>query len=111
MLSPTTQANGTPAAMARSSMARARCGLRKANLLRDVRRRPARRIVGPGLGQIEGPIDKGVPPARDIGRKYANLAVRDLACGARVLPSHTAGGLALLQEPGLVHHQDGIRFG
>src|SRR4051795_6826631 len=31
---------------------------RKGNLLRDVRCCPARRILGPGLGQIEGPVDK-----------------------------------------------------
>src|SRR4051812_50177189 len=105
MLSPTTQANGTPAAMARSTMARKVWLGREGNLLRHVRRGPARRIVGPGLGQIQRPVDKGMPLARDIGRKYANLAVGDLARRAGVLPSHTAGGLALLQEPCLVHHQ------
>ena len=91
------------------------------NLLRYARRRPARRILGPGLGQIESPINKGASPLRDIGREYADLAVGDLpptgsspgAEGPRagVLPRHTAGGLALLQEPCRVHNQDGIWFG
>ena len=87
---------------------------RESNLLRYVRHRPARRILGPGLGQIKGPIDKGVPFVRDIGREYADLAVGDLAPTgsspvaegprAGVLPRHAAGGLALLQKTGLVNH-------
>src|SRR3954468_21728366 len=48
---------------------------------------------------------------RDIGCEHPDLAVGDLARRAGVLPSHAAGGLALLQEPCLVNHQDGIRFG
>src|SRR5215213_10673502 len=81
---------------------------RKGNLLGYVRRRPARRIVGPGLGQIESPVNKSVPLARDIGREYADLAVGDLARRAGVLPSHAAGGLALLQKTGLVNDQNGV---
>jgi hypothetical protein len=48
-------------------------------------------------------------PARRnaIGREHADLAVGDLARGARVLPPNTAGRLALLQETGLVNHQHG----
>src|SRR4051795_12938728 len=108
MLSPATQTNDTPAAMARSIMARKVWLGRKGNLLRYVHRRPARRIVGPGLGQIEGPVDKSVPLARDIGREYADLAVRDLARRAGVLPRHAAGRLALLQKTGLVNDQNGV---
>jgi hypothetical protein len=52
-----------------------------------------------------------MPLARDIGRKHADLAVGDLAGRARVLACHAAGGLALLQEAGLVHHQHGLRLG
>ena len=91
---------------------------REGNLLRYVRRRTARRILGPDLGQIKRPVDKGVPLVRDIGRKYADLAAGDLAPTgsspvaegprAGVLPRHAAGGLALLQKAGLVHHQNGI---
>src|SRR4051795_11829914 len=108
MLSPATQTNDTPAAMARSIMARKVWLGRKGNLLRDVRRSPARRIVGPGLGQIQRPVNKSVPLARDIGREHADLAVGDLARRTGVLPSHAAGGLALLQKTGLVNHQYGV---
>jgi hypothetical protein len=91
--------------MARSIMAHARCGFgREGNLLRYVRRRTARRILGPDLGQIKRPVDKGVPLVRDIGREYADLAVGDLAGRAGVLPRHAAGGFALLQKTGLVNH-------
>src|SRR4029079_1305513 len=49
-----------------------------------------------------------MPVPRDIGREYADLAVGDLARRAGVLPSHAAGGLALLQKTGLVNDQNGI---
>ena len=88
------------------------------HLLRYVRRSPARRILGPGLGQIQRPVNKSVPLARDIGCEYADLAVGDLAPTgsspvakgprAGVLPRYAAGGLALLQKTGLVNHQNGV---
>src|SRR4051794_20261966 len=43
--------------------------------------------------------------ARHIGGKNANLAVRDLPCGTRILPCHATRGFALLQEAGLINHQ------
>jgi hypothetical protein len=52
---------------------------RKGNLPRHVRRGPARRVVGPGPRQVEGPADKGVPLARDIGCEHADPAAGDLA--------------------------------
>src|ERR1041384_2853584 len=109
MLSPTTQANGTAAAMARSTIARARCGLvAKAISCGTGGGARRTRFSGQGLGKKKGPIDKGVPFVRDIGREYADLAVGDLARRAGVLPSHPAGCLALLQKTGLVNHQNGI---
>jgi hypothetical protein len=63
------------------------------------------RIAYPCLGQIQRAVNKAMPVPRDIGGKHANLAVGDLAGRARVLPPHTAGSLALLQEAGLVNHQ------
>src|SRR3954451_19413157 len=45
---------------------------------------------------------------RDIGCEHPDLAVGDLARRAGVLPSHAAGGLALLQKTGLVNHQNGV---
>ena len=46
---------------------------------RHVRGRPARRIVGPSLWQIERPVDEGMALRQHIGREHADLAVGDLA--------------------------------
>src|SRR5450631_378509 len=46
--------------------------------------------------------------ARNVGRKDSDLAVRDLACGTRILPPHSARGLALLEKAGLLDHQDRV---
>jgi hypothetical protein len=73
--------------------------------------RQAGRIVGPGLGQVERPIDEGVAVARYVGREDADLAVGDLARRAGVLARHAAGGLALFEEAGLVQDQHGIAVG
>ena len=48
---------------------------------------------------------------RDVGREDADLAIRDLARGARVLPRDAATRLALLEEAGLVDHQHGAGLG
>ena len=69
------------------------------------------RIVGPGLGQVEGPIDEGMAVPGDVGGKDPDLAVGDLAGRARVLARHAAGGLALLEKAGLVDYQHGIPLG
>jgi hypothetical protein len=69
----------------------------------------SRRIAGPGFWQIELAVDEGVALVRDIGGKHPDLAVGDLARRAGVLPPHAAGGVALLQEAGLVDHQHGLR--
>jgi len=69
------------------------------------------KIVRPGLGQIERPVDEGVAVARRIGRKDADLAVGDLARRAGVLTSDAARGLALLEKTRLVDHQHRIRVG
>src|SRR3954452_14006065 len=49
-----------------------------------------------------------MPVPRDIGRDHTDLAVGDLPCTTCVLPSDTAGPLALLQETGLVNDQNGV---
>jgi len=46
-----------------------------------------------------------------VGREDPDLAVGDLARRAGVLPRHAAGGLALLEEAGLVDHQHRLRVG
>ena len=77
----------------------------------DVGRRAPRGIVGPALGQVERAVDEGVPVPRHVGREDADLAVGDPAGGTGVLPRDAAGGLALLEEAGLVDHQHGVRAG
>jgi hypothetical protein len=73
--------------------------------------RQAGRIVGPGFGQIERPVDEGVTVPGHVGREHADLAVGDLAGRARVLARDAAGALALLEKAGLVEDQHGIRVG
>lgn len=72
---------------------------------RHIGRRQPLRLFSPGFRQIQSPVDKSVPLGRDIGCEHANLAIRDLARGPGILPSHPAGGRALFEEPGLVDHK------
>jgi hypothetical protein len=71
----------------------------------------AGRIVGPGLGQVQSPVDEGVAVPGHVGGEDPDLAVGDLARRAGVLAGHAAGGLALLEEAGLVDHQHRPRVG
>ena len=48
------------------------------------------RVVRPGLGQIQGAVDEGMPVLRYVGGKHPDLAVGHLAGGPRVLPPHAA---------------------
>jgi hypothetical protein len=47
----------------------------------------------------------------DVGCKHSDLTIGDLTRRARVLPPDTARGFALLQEAGLVDHQNGLGRG
>ena len=76
------------------------------DLLRDPRGPTPRRVVGPALGQVQLPVDHRPPLRAGIGQEDAELAVVDLAGGAGVLALDPHRGRALLEEPGLVHHQD-----
>ena len=58
-------------------------------------------IAGPTLGQIKLPVNKGMPQARNIRGKDADLAVRNLPGRARILTGDLAGGLALFEKAGL----------
>ena len=49
--------------------------------------------------------------ARNIGSEDADLAIRNLACGTRVLPSHSTGRPALFEKAGLVDYQHRIVIG
>ena len=73
-----------------------------------MRRRHARRVNGPGLRQIQSPVNESVAMARHIGGEDADLAVGDLARRASVLPANATRRLALLQETGLINHQNSI---
>ena len=57
---------------------KARLG-REASARRHMSRRHPRRIVRPGLWQIQGTVDEGVAMPRDIRSEHADLAIRNLA--------------------------------
>src|SRR5258708_16252930 len=63
-------------------------------------------IVGPLLRKIQRAVDERMTVARNVGRKNADLAVRDLARRTPVLPRHAARRLALLEKTGLIDHDD-----
>jgi hypothetical protein len=69
------------------------------------------RIVGPGLGQVERPVDEGMTVPGHVGGEDPDLAVGDLAGRARVLARDTAGGLALLEKAGLIENQHRLPIG
>src|SRR5260370_26493397 len=62
-------------------------------------------IVGPFLRKIQRTVDERMTVGRTVGSEDPDLAVRDLACGASVLPRHSARRLALLEKAGLVDHE------
>jgi hypothetical protein len=75
---------------------------------RNLGRSHAGRIIRPSLGQIQRAVDEGVTVPRHIGPEHPDLAVGDLARRAGVLPPNAAGGLALLEEAGLINDQHRI---
>ena len=44
----------------------------------------------------------------DIGCEHTDLAIGDLASRTCILPTNTAGRLALLEKTGLIKHENGI---
>jgi hypothetical protein len=84
---------------------------REAHLGRDMGGGQAGRIVGPGLGQIQCPINEGVAVPGHVGGEDPDLAVGDLAGRTRVLARHATGSLALLEKAGLVQDQHSILVG
>jgi hypothetical protein len=67
--------------------------------LRRLRGCQAALVSCPGAGQVELPVDQRVALRRRVGQEDAELAVRDLACGARVLPLHPGRAGPFLLEP------------
>src|SRR5258706_3836005 len=65
-------------------------------------------LVGIFLRKIQCGFDERMTVARNVGRKNADLAVRDLARRTSVLPRHSARRLALLEKTGLIDHEDRV---
>ena len=84
---------------------------RKTHLVRHMRRSHAFGIVRPFLWQIKRPVNEGMAVTRHIGGEHADLAIRDLARGTRVLARNPARRLALLQEAGLVDDKNRLLIG
>ena len=59
--------------------------------------------------QVQGPVDQRVPGRRGVGQIDRDLGVLDPPGGAGVLALHTHRVDSLLEVPGLVNHQDGVR--
>jgi hypothetical protein len=78
---------------------------RKPHLVRDAGRLQEGRIVGPGPGQVQLPVDHGMPGIGGVHQVDRHLGVLDPPSGAGVLALHAHGGGALLEIAGLVDDQ------
>ena len=58
-----------------------------------------RPILGPCLGQVQLPVDECPPPGAGVGQEHAELAVVDLAGGARVLALDPTEVVPFLRKP------------
>jgi hypothetical protein len=97
---------GTSASRARSSMTRASCGLVRNPTCSGTRAAPPRAgSLVHERGRYSSRVDERPPPSAGVGQEHPQLAVVDLAGRARVLALHPHRRDALLDEPGLVHHQ------
>ena len=67
-------------------------------------------VGGPLLGQVQLPIHQRPPLPAGIGQEDPDLAVLDPPGGAGILALHPGRLVALLEEPGLVHHQHPTRI-
>jgi hypothetical protein len=65
----------------------------------------SRPVVGPLGGQVQLPVEEGVPPPGGVGQKHAHLAVLDPSGRARVLALDAHALRALLEKAGLVDDQ------
>ena len=68
-------------------------------------------VIRPALWQIERPINDGMTTPEDIGCEHTDLAIGNLASRTGILPTDTAGRLALLEKAGLIKHENGIGIG
>jgi hypothetical protein len=81
-----------------------RLGL-EVDLLGDVRLGAAIDVAGPFLGQVQLPVHQRPALVAGVGQEDPDLAVLDPPGRARVLALHPGRLGALLEEPGLIHHQ------
>ena len=79
------------------------------HLLGDAGHPAALPVSGPALGQVQLPIDQGMPAGASVGQEHPDLAVLDPPGRPGVLTLHPGRLGALLEEPGLVHHQHPTR--
>jgi hypothetical protein len=77
----------------------------KRHLLGDPSLPPALRILRPGLGQVQRPVDEGTALGSGVGQQHPHLAVLSLAQAAAVLPTHPRRLGALLRDTGLIENQ------
>ncbi len=74
-------------------------------LRRDARRPAPLRVIGPGLRQVQLPVDQRVPVRRSVRQEHPDLAVLRPPRSPGVLPLHAGRPGALLQEPGVISDQ------
>jgi hypothetical protein len=78
---------------------------RELHLRRDAGRGAPLRVIGPGLRQVDPPVDQRPAARRGAGQEHADLGVLDPPGRAAVLALHARRAGALLQEPGLITNQ------
>jgi hypothetical protein len=82
---------------------------RKPDLGGDAGRLAAVGFVDPAPGDVQVPVDQGVPGIGGVSQVDRDLGVLDPASGAGVLALHPNRPGALLEIPRLVDHQHGLR--
>ena len=78
---------------------------RERRVSRNPGRLAAARVTGPGLRQVQRPVNQRVPARGSIAKVDRDLGVLDPARGAGVLPLHPRRGGAFLHVPRLINHQ------
>lgn len=63
-------------------------------------------VLGPGLGQVQLPVQERPTRRRGAGQEHPDLRVLDPTRRSGVLAGHPGRPVALLHKPGLVHDQD-----
>src|SRR5690349_21234569 len=59
-------------------------------------------VLDPGLGEVQGTIEKGAPAGRGVGKEDAYLTVLDAPSGAAVLALHPGRMRTFLQKTRLI---------